>query len=150
MPAPHFDVQAAIEDDHSRRTNWSAFWGQILAYFGVAGLTVGTTLVLWGYFGGPKSYTPTGWLIATAGQMLLFLGMVTLVSGGLEQTTEEVTQRLDRLGEKLMWIEQASRQNSLRRPPQDIRLSGDQPPDPPNSGRPERLKSASQPAEIKA
>jgi hypothetical protein len=116
-PAPHFDVQTAIADDHARSTNWSLFWGQILAYFGVAGLTVGTSLVLWGYFGGPASYTPTGWLTATAGQMLLFLGVVTLISGGMEQTTDEVARRIDRLGAYLVRIEQGSGKHGLLRGP---------------------------------
>lgn len=82
--------------------------GQIFAYLGVGGLTVGTSLVLMGYFGGPASYATTGWLITTAGQMLLFLGVVTLVSGGMEQTTQEVARRIDTLGERLVKIEQAA------------------------------------------
>lgn len=116
LSGPHFDVQSAIEEERLRNPNWLAFWGQILAYFGVAGLTVGTAMVLWGYFGGPSSYTPTGWLIATAGQMLLFLGVVTLISGGMEQTTEEVARRIDRLGAQLIRIERGSRDHALRGP----------------------------------
>jgi hypothetical protein len=103
------EVQTAVQEDHGKSANWTAFWGQILAYLGVAALTVGTSLVLWGYFGGPAGYTPTGWLIATAGQMMLFLGIVTLVSGGMEQTTDEVARRIDRLGTRLLRIEQATR-----------------------------------------
>lgn len=109
------DVRAAIQEDHARSTNWSSFWGQILAYIGVGGLTVGTSMVLWGYYGGPADYAPTGWLVVTVGQMLLFLGIVTLVSGGLEQTTEEVSRRIDRLGTRLIRIEQAATQTI--RPP---------------------------------
>ncbi|MEI4884364.1 hypothetical protein, partial [Klebsiella pneumoniae] len=78
------------------------------AYIGVGGLTVGTALVLMGYFGGPASYATTGWLVTTAGQMLLFLGVVTLVSGGMEQTTQEVARRIDTIGERLVRIEQAA------------------------------------------
>jgi hypothetical protein len=85
-----------------------ALAGQLFAYVGVAGLTVGTVLVLMGYFGGPASYATTGWLITTAGQMLLFLGVVTLVSGGMEQTTQEVARRIDTIGERLVRIEQAA------------------------------------------
>lgn len=116
LSAPHFDVQAAKIRHQKRSFNWTSFFGQLLAYGGVAMLTTGTVLILWGYFGGPTNYTPTGWLIATAGQMLLFLGVVTLVSGGMEQTTEEVSRRIDSLGDKLIRIEQASRDHALRGP----------------------------------
>jgi hypothetical protein len=77
-----------------------------VAYLGVGALTVGTVLILVGYFGGPASYAPTGWLITTIGQMFLFLGVVTLVSGGMEQTTHEVARRVDRLGEKISRLEE--------------------------------------------
>jgi len=40
--------------------------------------------------------------------MLLFLGVVTLVSGGMEQTTDEVARRIDQLGEKILHIEQTA------------------------------------------
>jgi len=92
--------------------------GQILSYIGILGLTAGTSFVIVGYFGGPASYAPTGWLVATIGQMLLFLGIVTLVSNGMEQTSAEVQQtvnsridelsgRLESLGDKLIRIESA-------------------------------------------
>ena len=72
-----------------------SIFGQLLAYLGVGLLTIGTALVVWGYFGGEavQAYQSTGWLVSTAGQMLLFLGVVTLVSGGMQQTTHEVAQR---------------------------------------------------------
>lgn len=105
-----------IEAPPPRGTNWNSIIGQLLAYGGVATLTVGTVLVLWGYFGGPTTYTPTGWLIATAGQMLLFLGVITLVSGGMEHTTEEVCRRIDFLGDRILRVEQASRDHALRGP----------------------------------
>ncbi len=90
----------------------------MLAYAGVLALTVGAAFVLMGYFGGPRwqSYTPTGWLITTTGQMLLFLGVVTLVSGGMEQTTEEVARRIDRLGQRIIRIEWASQNHALKGP----------------------------------
>lgn len=71
-------------------------------------------MAVWSYFGGPASYAPTGWLMATAGQMLLFFGVVTLVSGGLEQTTEQVNKRIEQLGDHIIRIEQAAREMSLR------------------------------------
>ena len=73
-------------------------------------------MVLWGYFGGPESYTPTGWLLASAGQMLLFLGVVTLVSGGMEQTTHEVSRRIEFLGDQLIRIEKHTQEQLLRGP----------------------------------
>lgn len=107
---PHFNVQSIIQHDEPTKTNWSSIAGQLLAYGGVALLTVGSSLVLWGYFGGPETYAPTGWLVTTAGQMLLFLGVVTLVSGGMEQTTEEVRKRIDHLGDRFLRYEQAAHQ----------------------------------------
>jgi hypothetical protein len=114
--SPHFEIQSSLLEFERKRTNWSAVTGQLLAYAGVGLLTVGSTLVLWSYFGGPAGYGPTGWLTSTAGQMLLFLGVVTLVSGGMEQTSEEVKSRIDRLGERIIRIEQISRENALRGP----------------------------------
>ena len=112
---PHFDVQAAATG-HKRKTNAASLIGQVLAYAGVGVLTIGTSLVLWSYFGGPAGYAPTGWLITTAGQMLLFLGVVTLVSGGMEQTSEEVARRVEIIGERILRIEQASRDHALKGP----------------------------------
>lgn len=94
--------------------NWTSAAGQLLAYAGVLGLTVGACMVVWSYYGGPATYAPTGWLIATAGQMLLFFGVVTLVSGGLEQTTEQVNKRIEQLGDHIIRIEQAAREMNAR------------------------------------
>ncbi len=93
---------------------WSSLAGQFLAYAGVLGLSAGACMVVWSYFGGPANYAPTGWLLATAGQMLLFFGVVSLVSGGLEQTTEQVNKRIEQLGDHIIRIEQAAREMSLR------------------------------------
>jgi hypothetical protein len=94
-----------------------SIFGQLLAYMGVGLLTIGTALVVWGYFGGEavQRYQSTGWLVSTAGQMLLFLGVVTLVSGGMQQTTHEVAQRVEYLGGKMHRIEQ-SQQELLKGP----------------------------------
>ena len=113
---PHFEIQSSIVTNERRRTNWSTVVGHLLAYAGVALLTVGSTLIIWGYFGGPAMYAPTGWLTATGGQMMLLLGIVTLVSGGLEQTNEEVKMRIERLGERFIRIEQIARDQALRGP----------------------------------
>jgi hypothetical protein len=113
---PHFDVQTVLQHSPPKKTNWVALAGQLLAYAGVALLTVGASMVLHGYFSGSSDYTPTGWLVTTAGQMLLFLGVITLVSGGMEQTSEDVTRRVDMLGEHILRIEQATRGHGLRGP----------------------------------
>jgi len=114
--SPHFDIQSSILGPERKRTNWTSVIGQLVAYAGVALLTIGTTLIVWSYFGGPANYAPTGWLTTTAGQMLLFLGVVTLVSGGMEQTTEEVRTRIERLGERIIRIEQFARDQALSGP----------------------------------
>ncbi len=93
-------------------------------------------MVIWSYFGGPANYAPTGWLLATAGQMLLFFGVVTLVSGGLEQTTEQVNRRIEQLGDHIIRIEQAARELSLRGSVPPAHFSHDQ--DVANSLRDER------------
>lgn len=107
---------AVWRSEPSTTGNWSSMAGQFLAYAGVLGLTAGACLVVWSYFGGPANYAPMGWLLATAGQMLLFFGVVTLVSGGLEQTTEQVNKRIEQLGDHIIRIEQAAREISLRGP----------------------------------
>lgn len=89
-------------------TNWASTAGQWLAYSGILGLMTGTCLVILGYFRGPESYAPTGWLITTAGQMLLFLGVVTLVSSGIEESSNTMTEQISRLDAKLLRIEQAT------------------------------------------
>ena len=98
---------------------WYNNIGQMLAYLGIICLTAGTCGVIVSYFGGPANYAPYGWLGATIGQMLLFLGIVTLISAGMEQTSQElrqavdqrmddVTQRLDQIGTRMMRIEEAN------------------------------------------
>jgi hypothetical protein len=90
-----------------------AWFGQTLAYLGAATLTGGAGMVLVGYLGGPTHYAPTGWFTTTVGQMLLFLGVVTLVSAGMEQTTVEVAKRIDNLGEQLERMEHNVHANTV-------------------------------------
>lgn len=115
IPAPHFDLQTYLAQNPQKTGRSESIWGQLVAYIGVAVLTVGTTMVLWGYFGGVARYTSTGFLVTTAGQMLLFLGVVTLVSGGMQQTSSEVSTRVEYLGERMIRMEQATQQ-MLRSP----------------------------------
>jgi hypothetical protein len=130
--SPHFDIQGSLLGNDRKKTNWTTVIGQLVAYAGVALLTVGTTLIVWSYFGGPANYAPTGWLTTTAGQMLLFLGVVTLVSGGMEQTTEEVRTRIERLGERIIRIEQIAREQSLSGPNVPAEYYGQDGPSPAN------------------
>lgn len=113
LRAPHFEIQPARPRTAPGRGE--STWGQLLAYAGVAVLTIGTGLVVWGYLGGPPTYAPTGWLVATAGQMLLVLGIVTLVAGGMQQTTHEVSSRVAHLNGRVIRIEQTA--NELLRGP---------------------------------
>ena len=94
-------VRDALQKQLNRRFGWSTFAGQLFAYGGVGALTCGTVLVMWSYFGGPPSYLPTGLLTAAVGQMLLFLGVVTLISSGMEQTVHEVSWRIDHLAQEI-------------------------------------------------
>ena len=88
--------------------SWAVTTGQWLAYVGVLALTIGTVVVLYGYLNGYSDYTPTGWLITTLGQMLLFLGVINMVSGGMEQSNDEVSHRIEVIGERLLRIEAAT------------------------------------------
>ncbi len=99
LRGPHFDPARMRQP--IQKSGWIAWFGQTLAYIGAATLTAGAGMVLVGYLGGPTHYAPTGWFTTTVGQMLLFLGVVTLVSAGMEQTTVEVASRIDTLGEQL-------------------------------------------------
>lgn len=110
VSAPHFDVRTGAPRKSFFPGRAETVWGQLLAYAGVGLLTVGTVLVLWGYFGELEQYASTGWLLSTAGQMLLLLGIVTLVAGGMQQTTHEVSQRIDNLGGRIIRIEECTDQ----------------------------------------
>ena len=107
---PEITVQSVRRKLRSRPGRTESIWGQLLAYAGVGVLTVGSVLVLWGYFGMIERYASTGWLLSTAGQMLLLLGVVTLVSGGMQQTKHEVSERIEYLGGRMIRIEQSTEQ----------------------------------------
>jgi hypothetical protein len=101
ISAPELNVHQSAP----RPANWSATIGQVCAYLGIGLITCGTAVVVWGYFGGPPKLAPTGWLVTTIGQMFLFLGVVTLISSGLDQTAAEVASRMETLGARLVRIE---------------------------------------------
>lgn len=109
LRGPHFQVTSP------KRSSLTSLTGQFLAYIGVLGLTIGTAIVIYGHFGGMSEYTPTGWLVTTVAQMLLFLGIINLVSGGIEQNNDDVSRRINVLGEQLMRIEQVT-ESAMRGP----------------------------------
>src|SRR5262249_29843516 len=113
VPEPHFEVGNIAERPQPGRSE--STWGQLLAYSGVGLLALRSVLVVWGYVGGIETYGSPGWLLATAGQMLLLLGVVTLVSGGMQQTTHEVGQRIEYLNGRMYRIERST-QKILRGP----------------------------------
>ena len=102
MRGPHYDVTPP------KRSNLTAITGQFLAYIGVLGLTIGTAIVIYGHFGGYSEYTPTGWLVTTVAQMLLFLGVINLVSGGIEQNNDDVSHRINTLSEQLVRMQEVT------------------------------------------
>jgi len=113
---PHFPLEASRTSSSAAGGGRQAAWGQLLAYIGVLGLTSGAALIIWHYFGTAPVDAPTAWLVATIGQMLLFLGVIMLVSGGIEQTTDEVSERVRILGEQLVRIEQAAHNRGVPEP----------------------------------
>lgn len=120
--SPHFEVQHAI--NHSdKKSDWGSVAGQWLAYLGVLGLTLGTCIVVYGHFGEQPVYTPTGWLVMTFGQMLLFLGIISLVSGGMEQTSNEVAKQVEALSDQLRRLENTARFHNG----QEVNFRGDEP-----------------------
>lgn len=116
---PHIDIQQLIDErlaKEKKGINWLVLAGQWLSYLGVLGLTAGAALVVYGYFGGNVEMTPKGWMLTTAGQMLLLLGIVTLISGGLEQSNDEVNTRIELLGEQMLRFERETKEQLLRGP----------------------------------
>jgi len=127
IPAPHTGFSGtapAAQPGPAQASGFVGGIGQALAYLGILGLTAGTSLVIVGYFGGPAHYAPTGWLITTIGQMMLFLGVVTLVSTGIEQTQAEIRQslvetcheisaKIDRIGEPLTNVDSSNRKAEI-------------------------------------
>lgn len=135
LSQPHFDIQKLIEDRQNARkpraNGMMMLAGQCLSYLGVLGLTAGASMVVYGYFGGEAGLAPKGWMLTTAGQMLLFLGIVTLISSGMDQASEEMGRKIEVLGEQMLRFEQHTREQLLRGPkiPPEAYGDGVRPPD---------------------
>jgi hypothetical protein len=99
-PPPPEPIPRSVADP-ARTGHWLSAVGHLAAYAGIGLLTCGTVLVILSHFGGPTSYAPTGWLVSTLGQMLLLLGVVTLVSAGMDETRADVARHIERLDERL-------------------------------------------------
>ncbi len=85
--------------------SWVAGAAQLAAYAGVLLLTCGGTMVVSSHYGAPPQRAMNGWLLATIGQMLLFLGVITLVSHGVDQAQAEVARGVKRLSRRLRRLE---------------------------------------------
>jgi hypothetical protein len=97
LALPQSQPKAAATNAGTPLTAWMTTAAQFVAYAGIAGLTYGSALCLWSHFGGPAHYAATGWLLITAGQMLMFLGFITLVADRLEQFHRRLDERLHEL-----------------------------------------------------
>jgi hypothetical protein len=106
LPAPaahsargHAPTGKPSPSDHQGA--WLGLAGQICAYAGVAVLTAGSGLLIVGHYGGPAAYAPYGWLISSVGQMLILLGVITLVSNGMDQIARQLGARIDALSTRM-------------------------------------------------
>ncbi len=81
---------------------WAMNGSQLTAYLGVFLLTCGTATVVSGHFGNTPRTVMTGWLVATVGQMLLFLGVIGLIAAGLEQLRSDQKLQIRRLERRLL------------------------------------------------
>ncbi|HUQ70067.1 MAG TPA: hypothetical protein VM165_11115 [Planctomycetaceae bacterium] len=105
VTSPEMPLGTVAPSEPPRQGQWLSVVSQLAAYAGIGFLTCGAVLVISSQFGGPASYASTGWLVCTLGQMLFFLGLVTLVSTGLEQTSADLTRRIDRLHDHIRCLD---------------------------------------------
>ncbi|OYW15101.1 MAG: hypothetical protein B7Z55_15265, partial [Planctomycetales bacterium 12-60-4] len=96
-----------VEPAHRTTSSWVASAAQVAAYAGVLLLTCGTVLVISSHYGAPPQRAVSGWLLAVVGQMMLFLGVITMVSHGLDQSQAEIFRGVKRLSRKLRRLERA-------------------------------------------
>lgn len=77
-----------------RHSSWLTTTAQIVAYAGIAGLSYGSVLVIQSYLAGSVDHAVTGWLLITLGQMMLFLGLITLLADRLERFDRQLNRWL--------------------------------------------------------
>ena len=135
LPTPKSEPRSAPGDlrrapEFGRaRLNRAAWWlrtvtlpriGLALAYGGVAVVGIGA---LWILVSLAADGSPAcGWVLAVLGHLFVLLGVVTLVRHGLEQSAADTAERLERLSERLLRIEQA--QKALAGPHWEARSTG--------------------------
>jgi len=113
---PPVNLSAPLPKPTKRRGGGLMLLGQIMAYGGVLGITIGATIVLKGYFGTQAEQAPMGWLLLTVSQLFLFLGITTLVTGGLEQTTSTVEAKFDVINSQVLHLERLIAASSQETP----------------------------------
>lgn len=73
-----------------QESRWLLTIAQLTTYAGILVLTIGSVWVLQSLYGGRPSQGLQGWLLATVGQMLLLLGVVTQLSLSVEAVRREL------------------------------------------------------------
>lgn len=98
-------VHEAMEVEPSPGGTWLSGVAQVMAFAGVGGMTVGTAAVIWGYFENISNYLPLGWLVLTFGQMMLFLGLITMVSTGMDDSRNRILGEMGEISSRLRTLE---------------------------------------------
>lgn len=94
--------------------SWLNVFGQLAAYAGTLLLTSGTVVVVVGVYQDATRHAVSGWLMAAIGQMLLLLGIVTIVTTSLEQAQQRFQKGVDRLERRLRRLEASDSQRTRR------------------------------------
>lgn len=116
------DVRAAHTSKTGNLMGLVGNVSHVLALVGILGMTAGFALIIVGTFGSATHFAPTGWLVATISQMLLFLAVVTMVSAGMNQAgaeLREMTAQLAVITARLDHSERARRSASKSETPQN-------------------------------
>jgi hypothetical protein len=89
-----FPLRPQAPHSRSRRgSGWLLTIAQLTTYAGILVLTIGSVWVLQSLYGGRPSQGLQGWLLATVGQMLLLLGVVTQLSHNVEAVRRELRRQ---------------------------------------------------------
>ncbi len=79
-----------------RGSGWLLTIAQLTTYAGILVLTIGSVWVLRSLYGGRPAHGLHGWLLATVGQMLLLLGVVTQLSLSVEAVRRDLRRLASR------------------------------------------------------